>query len=238
MDATNTGQIDRKVWYLQRLDLFLSLTEQEIEEIASGLNDYYVPTGAELFHERQREAIYLIKEGAVQLYTHHEQHRATLALLGPGRLFGLSEDFGESRSMIGATALEPSYICSATWPQILQLFGRFPDVMGKMTQALIEQIFYAETWLERRNVSPPRVRLAELLLELCDDFGQPSELGIKLKFRLTQRDIGGMLNLSRETISRLIGQFRRAGWIGRQRGLLIIRDRGALQAVVSGHDTP
>src|SRR5919201_1320064 len=151
-----------KVWYLRHLDLFLSLTDEEIEAMARLLDDYLVPAGAELLHHREHEHIYLIKTGAVRLYLSDQQQHITLALLGPGRLFGLSRTFGNGSPAIGAVALEESYICSVTASKFLQLSTHHPLVMLKMVQALIEQLFFVETWAERAG-RPPRARLATML---------------------------------------------------------------------------
>jgi CRP-like cAMP-binding protein len=191
------------------------------------LDDFHVPAGAELLHNRQHECIYLLKTGAVRLYLGEQRQHVTLALLGPGRLFGLSKTFGNASLAIGATTLEPSYICSVTASRLLQLFARHPLVMLKMTQALIEQLFSVESWAERA-ARPPRVRLANLLLDLCDEFCEPVEGGLRVRFRLTQADLANMINVARETVSRLMAEFERAGWVTREDGLLLIRDRDAL----------
>ncbi|MDP9310481.1 MAG: Crp/Fnr family transcriptional regulator [Chloroflexota bacterium] len=223
-----------KVWYLRHLDLFLSLTDSEIEEIARVLDDHPIPAGAELIHDRRRERIYLIKTGAVRLYTEEQGQQATLALLGPGRLFGLSGSFGNDKLVIGAVTLEPTYICFAALPKLLSLFNQFPEVMTRMTQALAEQIFVAETWIERTSAMSPRARLAALLLDLCADFCEPFEGGYRVKFRVTQADLARMINVTRETVSRVVADFMRAGWIERRDGRLVIRDQAALQHIASG----
>ena len=95
----------KKVWYLRRLDLFLSLTDEEVEAIASLLDDHEIPAGAELLRDRKRDRIYLVKQGAVRLYVGDQRRQVTLALLGPGRLFGLSATFGEDNPAIGAATM-------------------------------------------------------------------------------------------------------------------------------------
>lgn len=227
-----TSGPSNKVWYLRHLDLFLSLTDSEIEEIARALDDHHIPAGAELIHDRKRERIYLVKTGAVRLYTEERGQQITLALLGAGRLFGLSSSFGHDRPVIGAVTLEPSYICFASLPKLLGLFSQFPDVMVRMTAALAEQIFLAETWIERATAVSPRTRFASLLLDLCDEFCEPVEGGQRIKFRLTQADLARMINVTRETVSRVSTEFARVGWIERRDGHIIIRDRHALERAV------
>jgi len=64
-----------KVWYLRRLDLFLSLKDEEVEEMARLLDDHEIPAGAELLRDRKHDRIYLIKQGAVRLYVGGRRHR-------------------------------------------------------------------------------------------------------------------------------------------------------------------
>ncbi|MDP9314023.1 MAG: Crp/Fnr family transcriptional regulator [Chloroflexota bacterium] len=224
-------QGDNKVWYLSRLNLFASLTDDHIDRVAQSLDDQLLPAGTEILQDCRRERLYIIKTGAVCLYTHDHDQRVTLALLGPGRMFGVSSTSGTNRPRIGATTLEPSYICFASLSRILEVCARYPQVMLRMTLALSKQVFQVETWVEHSKGRSPRSRLADLLLELCSDFGEPGPYGQRVKFRLTQADLARMINVSRETTNRVLADFADAGWVTREDGHLVIRDQQALSAV-------
>jgi len=219
-----------KVWYLRHIDLFASVTDAEIEEIAQLLGDYHMPAGTPLLRDRQCNRVCLIKEGAVRIHAGDSRHPVTLALLGPGKVFGLSATVGDSDSHTQATTLIPSYVCFASWSAMMDVFIQYPQVMVKMTSALADGLFQAETWRARLGMSSPCHRLASLLVELCDEFGEPTATGRRIRFRLTQTDLGRMIGLSRETVSRLMAEFARQGWIVREKGLLILRDYDSLAA--------
>lgn len=220
----------KKVWYLRHIDLFASMTDEAVEEVAAMLDDHHVPAGVELLGQRRRDQVYLIKTGAVRLHVGEPHRQVTVALLGPGRVFGLSSAIGDDDPLIGATTLVPSYVCFATWPKMMEVFVQHPSVMLRMTSALTEQVFRAESWRERFGLSSPRRRLADLLLELSDDFGEPTALGRRIRFRLTQADLARMIGLSRGTVSRLMAEFGRRGWVAREGGLIVVREREALAA--------
>ncbi len=63
-------------------------------------------------------------------------------------MFGVSSTSGTNRPRIGATTLEPSYICFASLSRILEVCARYPQVMLRMTLTLSKQVFQAETWVE------------------------------------------------------------------------------------------
>ncbi|MBW3633950.1 MAG: Crp/Fnr family transcriptional regulator [Chloroflexi bacterium] len=220
---------NRKVWYLRHIDLFASMTDEEVEEIAHLLDDHHIPPGVALLDHRDHDRVYLIKEGAVRLHTGGPEHQVTLALLPPGRMFGLSSTVGDADRTINATTLLPSYICFATWPKMAEVFARYPEVMFQLTRSLAEQVFRTETWLARLGMISPTARLADLLVELSDEFGEPSETGRRIRFRLTQADLARMIGVSRETVSRTMVELGRAGWVARESGRLVVRDRDALK---------
>jgi len=226
-----TGAESRtKVWYLRRLDLFAGLSEDEVDEMARLLHDHHIPAGVELLGQRERDQIYLIKEGAVRVDVGEGPRRATAALLGPGRVFGLSSAVGEDAPAVAATAVVPSYVCIATWAKLVEVLAHRPPVLLRMMRSLAEQVFRIEAWRARRGAAPPAARLAELVLELADEFGEPTAEGLVLPFRLERADLGRMVGTSRETASRVMAGFERSGWVGRSAGRLVVRDRRALAA--------
>ncbi len=219
----------KKVWYLRRIDLFASLTDGEIEEIAELLGDHHIPAGHDLLGTHRSDKLILVKEGAVRLQTCGSGRRVSLALLGPGRVFGFSSTVGDDSPITYATTLAPSYVCFTSWSKMMEVFMRYPQVMVKMTAALAELLFEAEIWRARFGISSPGHRLANLLVELSDEFGEQTTAGRRIRFRLTQIDLGSMVGLSRETVSRLMAEFGRQGWVAREEGLLVVRDRAALR---------
>jgi DNA-binding GntR family transcriptional regulator len=46
-----------------------------------------------------------------------------------------------------------------------------------------------------------------------------------------------MINVSRETVSRLMAEFDRAGWVTRDHGFLVVRNRAALEDLARGRET-
>jgi len=219
----------KKIWYLRRINLLASMTDEEIDMTARLFVDQQFPAGVELLGGRQPDQVYLVKEGAVRLYGGHPR-QVTLALLSPGRLFGRSYATGDDIPKLGAVTLVPSYLCFATGARLLDAFVHHPEVMLQLTRALAEQVFRTAGWLERIGVASPRSRLASLLVELGDEFGEPVDTGRRIPFRLTRADLAGMVGVSRETASRLMTEFGRAGWAGQDGGLLLVRDREALAA--------
>lgn len=219
---------NRKSWHLRGLDLFASMSTEDIERLAILLDDHLVPAGTELLQDLRRERVFLVKQGVVRLYEGRGQHQVTVALLGPGRLFGLSSTFGNDASNIGATTITESYICFSTWPKLMEVLAGHPNVVLHMVRGLAEQVFKAETWLARFGTRSPRARLADLLQELGREFGETTAEGCTIRFRLTQRDLACMIGASRETVSRIMSDFQALDLVSRRQGLIVLHDEQRL----------
>jgi CRP/FNR family transcriptional regulator len=76
-------------------------------------------------------------------------------------------------------------------------------------------------------------KLAKLLLEWCARGGRQSERGINLKLTLTHEEIAQLIGASRETVTRLLGDFKSQEIIYLKGSTLIIRDKNALEAMIS-----
>lgn len=71
-------------------------------------------------------------------------------------------------------------------------------------------------------------RLATLLLELAQGYGTSGEDGIRIALPLSQDDLAGLTGTSRRTVDRLLGEWRRAGWITTARRSLLVHDAAAI----------
>jgi len=77
-------------------------------------------------------------------------------------------------------------------------------------------------------------RFARLLLEWCDNTGKRSDEGIRVRMLLTHEQIAQLLGTSRETITRLMADFKRHQFIKQRGSSLLVRDKSGLQSLISG----
>jgi CRP-like cAMP-binding protein len=96
--------------------------------------------------------------------------------------------------------------------------------------------------LERRIASlvfkDVPTRLAETLLELAEDFGQPCEHGFALDLVLTQQELADLIGATRQIVNATLKQWQHQGMIMLRRyGRICLRDRDALRRVATSADT-
>jgi CRP/FNR family transcriptional regulator len=76
-------------------------------------------------------------------------------------------------------------------------------------------------------------KLAKLLLYWCNKSGRQTEHGVHLKLSLTHGEIAQMIGVSRETVTRLLCEFRSNGIIQLKGSSLHIRDKAALKGFIN-----
>jgi len=75
-------------------------------------------------------------------------------------------------------------------------------------------------------------KLAKLLLSWLKKTGTQTEHGVYLKITLTHGEMAQMIGVSRETMTRLLGEFRNKGLVQLNGSNLVIKNKAALESMV------
>jgi len=79
---------------------------------------------------------------------------------------------------------------------------------------------------------PASVRLAKALLHLADLRARNADAETLIDFRLSQRELGAMTGLIRESVNKHLKAWRAAGWVTLAAGVVKLRDMHALEDFV------
>jgi CRP-like cAMP-binding protein len=77
-------------------------------------------------------------------------------------------------------------------------------------------------------------KFARFLLEACERGGAGAGPCDQIKLSLTHEEIGQLIGASRETVTRLFGEFKTGALIHVSGATLRVRDRAALEALADG----
>jgi CRP-like cAMP-binding protein len=116
------------------------------------------------------------------------------------------------------------------------MMARHPILMAKVMMAMARQMIRLESTIESIVSRPVAGRLADLMVTLAEQAEQTSSGAIVLP-AYSHEELGKMIGATRESVSRTIGDWRRAGIISTQGRRILIRKPAALRAQASGHDS-
>ena len=168
--------------------------------------------------------LYFLTEGVLKIYKSYGGHKeAIVALLVEGNVFGVPDLRARSAHCDSAQAVVWSRITAVDKVALAEHVRRDP----KCALALL--IVYAQ-WVQRRERTAVRLahrdtrgRLASVLLELADRFGEPKEGEVAIQMRLPHLMLAEMSACSRVGVSKEMSRFRREG---------VIKKRGKSQIVL------
>jgi CRP-like cAMP-binding protein len=109
--------------------------------------------------------------------------------------------------------------------------------MAKVMMAMARQMIRLESTIESIVSRPVAGRLADLVITLTDQAERNANGAILLP-TYSHEELGKMIGATRESVSRTLGDWRRAGIISTQGRRIVIRKPAALRARAAGHDSP
>ena len=173
----------------------------------------------------EANAVYLLREGRIKISRVMEDGRELImAILEPGELFGELEILEDTVRGTMAEALDDVSLGILDRKIFEGFLREDPDLMLKLTRRIGLRLKKTEDRLEDLVFRAVPARLARLLLELSAGFGGSTDHGTRLHFRITHQELANLIGSTRETVSAILGDFKRKGLIRQDHRLITIRD--------------
>ncbi len=165
------------------------------------------------------DQLYFLLEGTVRLYKIYGEYKeATVALLQDGGVFGeLSLVEGHWQTVF-AEALTDVRVIRVRKPILAEVVKRHPELATKLFFSFSERLRQSEEVIDSLLEREVSARLATLLANLGNRFGETNGSGAVLNMRLTHQDLANMIVSTREAVSKVMSEFQREG-------LIEVRDR-------------
>ena len=223
--------MDKKYWYIKRSDIFSSMSHEEMERLAHLSTMCEFSKGSTVYlPDEPSEHVYLLKEGAIKISRlGMGGDEIILDIIAPGEIFGEMSLLGEdSRSNI-AQAVDNSLICSIKKDDFFGFFTAHKDLAFKVMKLVGLKMVEIETRLEELAYCSVPERIALLLVRMVKRHGVKVDGGIKIRPRLTHRDIAFLIGASRETVTEQLNQMKSQGIIDTSFMSITVRDLVALE---------
>lgn len=227
--------MDKKFWYIKRSDIFSVMSHEEMERLASLSTMCEFKKGAAIYLlDEPSEHVYLLKEGTIKISRiGQDGQEIILDIIAPGEIFGEMALLGEDSRTTMAEAAEDSLICSIRKSDFFNFFSAENELAFKVLKLVGLKRVEIETRLEELAYCTVFERIASLLLRMAKRHGIKEEHGVKIRPRLTHRDIAFLVGATRETVTEQLNEMKAEGLIDTSFMSITIRDLEALGRVVS-----
>ncbi len=182
------------------------------------------PRGAVLFVQGQAAAgMHLICTGQVKLRSTGPDGAAVIhGIFHSGDVLGAAETMLGSRYEATAETLTPSVVSYVKRDMLISLVRNDPEISLRLTSQLCAQLTAALRYAGNRGVSRGALeRVSRFLLDFCN--GRPS-----VSLTLTREEIGEIVGLARETVTRSLSELANRNVIRVSGHLIAVLDPSAL----------
>ncbi len=158
--------------------------------------------------------LYFLLEGTVRLYKIYGEYKeATVALLKDGGVFGgLSLEEGSWQDVF-AEAVTEARVAVVRKSVLSEVVKRRPELAVKLLYSFSERLRQSDDVIESLLDREVSARLATLLTNLGERFGEADGPATVLNLRLTHQDLANMIFSTREAVSKVMSEFQREGLI-------------------------
>jgi CRP/FNR family transcriptional regulator, cyclic AMP receptor protein len=203
-------------------DLFHGLTDEELREVERMTRSRAFSKGEVIYTPGETgEALFLLREGAVQIYRMSpEGRKLVIAHLLPFSFFGELTCIGQGMYDTFAEVTEPSIIVTMNCEVLNRLLIQKPEIARRILEAFGRRVLEAERQLEDTVFKGMTARVAALLLREAkgDDVDG-----------LSHQDIAERLGVYRETATNALNELKAASVISIGRKHIRILDRRRLE---------
>ena len=200
-------------------DCFCGFKVEALTDLQRIGRSMHVPAGQVLFREGfKSEGVYILCGGVVKLTISSAEGRLLiLRLAWPGDVLGLVSALRDTSYEVTAETLEPTDVKTVNRADFHSFLETFNE--ASRHAALAAAMQYESALLSARLLALSNSaagKLANALLLWTKLRSGSREAPISFRMPLTHEELGNMAGISRETVTRLLSQFRQEGLVEQQ----------------------
>jgi CRP-like cAMP-binding protein len=225
-----TTSHDRAREALKALSFLGGLPDPMLDQLAARAHVKRYRKGETIFErDGAGESLMIVLSGRAKISNITSDAREiVLNFLGKGDVIGEIAILDGAPRTASAIAIEETETLIIYRRDLLPALLKNPDAMLELIKVLCEKL-RATSAIVEENTLPMAARAAAGLLRLADQHGRMVKGGTLIDLKLSQRDLGSYLGLSRENVSRQLGLFRDIGLLRIDGPQIHILDSDALR---------
>ncbi|MBM4167201.1 MAG: Crp/Fnr family transcriptional regulator [Ignavibacteria bacterium] len=219
---TEVSEVD----FLRQVSIFSGLTDEDVVRVANiGSIKVYQKGSVIVMEAEAGAAMFSIISGKVKVVrSDGEGREVILSILSESDVFGelsLLDGHARSASVIAITETEVFVIHRLDF---MHLVHTFPSISLALLGELAHRLRKADAQIKNLSLKGAEDRVASVILQLAEEVGRVKYGRVIIEDIPLQQDLANMAGTSRETFSRMLHQFIKAGEIILDSDTFIIND--------------
>ena len=215
--------------FLKCVSLFADLDDSALAVLARVCHRITVPKGKFLFcQDDSAESAYIVHSGAISIILCTPDGRElVINEMRAGDCFGELALLTRGLRSASAMAREPSELIAIPRDEFLREVQAQPKLLRHLAETMAARLRASTERESAFAFLDAPARLARIVLEL--DRAASADGYITT----SQEEIAQRIGITRQTTAKILGQWRRKGWIVTGRGKIVVLDRIALRKMSS-----
>lgn len=206
--------MNKKIWYLQQLDLFADLAREKLHQIESLFHMRDYNKREVIFEPGDQNKVFIVKTGRVEVYQLNSLgKKIIIEILKTGSFFGDLGSDSPTETYVEATV--DSCVCSLDKHKFFSLISREPKLAEKLMKNLFNRLLLVEKRASSLAIDNAFQRFIKLLLSIGKRPATNSE-DMQLADIYTHEELAQMLGISRQTMTTLINRMEKQNLLSRE----------------------
>ncbi|MFI5110263.1 MAG: Crp/Fnr family transcriptional regulator [Terriglobales bacterium] len=213
---------------------FCSLPPKTLEAFEKIKFPSALPRASVLFVEGQMpRGLYLLCRGRVKLSVSSSDGKTMiLKIAEPGEVLGMHAVVSNQPYELTAETVQPCQVVFIKREDFQKFLEEHGSACLQAARHLSDNCHNAYDMIRAIGLShSASEKLARMLLELARE-GEATREGIRVKLALTHEEIAQVIGTSRETVTRLLGAFRKKQMASLRGSTLLIKNKAGLEKLV------
>ncbi len=215
---------------------FCDLPERALQAFENLRYTTVFPRGAVLFAEsHEPRGVFILCRGRVKLsFSSAEGKTVIMRIAESGEVLGLSATVSGQPYLVTAETIESCQINFIKRDDFLRFLANHTEAAFRVSQQLAEKYNYACRELRSFNMAQSAAeKVAKLLLDWMARSGEAEQPEPRVRLLLTHEEMGQMIAASRETVTRVLMEFKKRHIVRSKGTTLIVRNKAALHSLAS-----
>jgi CRP/FNR family transcriptional regulator, cyclic AMP receptor protein len=219
---------------LRKNGFFCQVRAEALTSLNAVKSSAVYPAGSVLFAEKQQpRGVFIVCEGDVKLSVNSSGGKTLIVgIAKSGDVLGLSATIHGTLYELTAETLRPCQIVFVRGPDFQRFIAHNPEIYRNIAQHLSTSYDATFEQVRALGLLSPSARLARILLQWSSG-AKATECGTRITVSFTHEEIGEFIGTSRETVSRMLCEFKTRRLITLKGSSLTIPNRAALEDIAA-----